>query len=298
MSPKFDRIAVSAESFPRSLKQQLLFFDRVGYDTLENLIAFLHGFKHYLANDLEFLRDRGVIFDLIPFQMKGAKGELTTAELEAYQDQLMPIVEHLSKLVSEGVKGANRSQLSEVMARMSVVHMRLAMGLDVSVVSSKPLTLPQEIITTLGGREISTDVIDVVLSKFPVPSENTPWEAILDFKADTDAQGYLQGLRVWMGEVARQDLTPTEANEKIEWLIFQHKKHLEMHKMSYRLGTFSGTFIATLEILEDLAKFKWSKAAEAVISIVDRKLHLIKAELSNPAKEVSYIVMAQDRFGA
>jgi hypothetical protein len=67
-----------------------------------------------------------------------------------------------------------------------------------------------------------------------------------------------------------------------------------MHKMSSRLGTLGGTFVTTLEILENLAKFRWSKAAGAVVSITDRKLDLIKSELSNPAKEVSYIVMAQD----
>jgi hypothetical protein len=35
-----------------------------------------------------------------------------------------------------------------------------------------------------------------------MPSELTPWEAIFDFKADTDAQGCLQGLKVWTADIA------------------------------------------------------------------------------------------------
>ena len=57
-----------------------------------------------------------------------------------------------------------------------------------------------------------------------------------------------------------------------------------------------GTFVAAAEIMEDLVKIKWGKAAGAVVSIFDRRLELMKAELSNPAKEISYIVKAQERF--
>jgi hypothetical protein len=34
----------------------------------------------------------------------------------------------------------------------------------------------------------------------------------------------------------------------------------------------------------------------AVVSINDKRVELLKAELSNPAKEISYIVKAQERF--
>ena len=104
-------------------------------------------------------------------------------------------------------------------------------------------------------------------------------------------------MKVWMGDIVRQKLTATEASEKLDWLLFQHKKHLEMHKLSYRWGTVGGTFVATAEILEDLVKIKWGKAVGAVVSIVDRRLELMKAELANPAKEISYIVKAQEQFG-
>ena len=100
-----------------------------------------------------------------------------------------------------------------------------------------------------------------------------------------------------MGDVARQKLTTNEAREKLEWLLFQHKKHLKAHKLSCRWGTVGGTFVAAAEILEDFVKIKWGKVAGAVVSIVDRRIDLMNAELANPAKEISYIVKAQEQFG-
>jgi hypothetical protein len=188
--------------------------------------------------------------------------------------------------------------LAQFDARRCARHFERSKGLEVSVVLSGPLLVPNKMKRVYEKlQQPPTDLIEVVLDKLPMPSELTPWEAILDFKADKDAQGYLQGLKVWMGDIVRQKLTATEASEKLDWLLFQHKKHLEMHKLSYRWGTVGGTFVATAEILEDLVKIKWGKAVGAVVSIVDRRLELMKAELANPAKEISYIVKAQEQFG-
>jgi hypothetical protein len=129
-------------------------------------------------------------------------------------------------------------------ARWCARYMRVNQGAEASAVLSEPMRwdLLKDLFPS--RPRPSTDVIDVVLDKLPMPSELTPWEAILDFKADKEAQGYLQGLRVWMGDLARQKLTAAEAREKLDWLLFQHKKHLEMHKLSYRWGTLGGTFVA------------------------------------------------------
>jgi len=180
-------------------------------------------------------------------------------------------------------------------ARICARNWQQSTGLEFSAIRSTPL--PKEVEQLLGPQRPSANVIDVVLDKLPMPSEQTPWEQILDFKADTEAQGYLQGLKVWMADITGQQLTASEAREKLDWLIFQHKKHLKMHKLSCRWGTVGGTFVAAAEILEDLAKIKWGKAAGAVVSLFDRRLDLMKAELANPAKEISYLVKAQEQFG-
>jgi hypothetical protein len=307
MTPsKSDRIAICGELFPFSLKQRLLFFDRIGVFDLNTIHKFFHRLKtdaaKGFANDYEYLQAKNFVFqpELPPvvFDPEGPREEAADAFSAI---SIFKTFEEERKATTKMTKRARSLQFSLLddqrlfLARICARNMRQAMGLEASAIRWRQLNLAEKMQDEIQLQ--SSDVIDVVLDKLPMPSELTPWEAILDFKADKDAQGYLQGLKVWMSDLARQNLTATEASEKLDWLLFQHKKHLEMHKLKYRWGTFGGTFVAAAEILEDLAKIKWGKAAGAVVSIFDRRLELMKSELDNPAKEVSYIVKAQEQFG-
>jgi hypothetical protein len=81
---------------------------------------------------------------------------------------------------------------------------------------------------------------------------------------------------------------------RVENLAARALRRIKLDKPAETLG---GTLVATTEILGDLVKINWGKAAGAVVSIVDRRLELMKSELANPAKEISYIVKAQEQFG-
>jgi hypothetical protein len=319
MTPsKSDRIAICGEYFPSSSKQRLLFFDRIGIIQLhESLISLRNVAKNVslgeaanniannIANDLEFLASKNIAFE--PPKVRWLSEEVSglpklnanrsiVATWEDLND-VSSILTALSKLSFRG-RELGREEVERIFeARLIARSMQHSDGVEASVVRSEPLAIPPEVQYLLEAQMPSTNGIAIVLDKLPMPSELTPWEAILDFKADTEAQGYLQGLKVWMSDLARQKLTPNEASEKLDWLLFQHKKHMDMHKLSYRWGTLGGTFVAAAEILEDLAKIKWGKAAGAIVSIFDKRLELMKSELDNPAKEVSYIVKAQEQFG-
>jgi hypothetical protein len=66
-----DRIAICGEAVPDFLKQRLLFFDRIGVFELDRAIDFWRGGSVPglvdLANDLEFLQSRNLVFDAQPF---------------------------------------------------------------------------------------------------------------------------------------------------------------------------------------------------------------------------------------
>ena len=308
-----DRIAICGEFFPSFLKHRVLFFDRIGVNHIEVVLKFLRSLEHDdlagVANDLEFLRRNNYVFEAQPLTIEAGRAVLQSEEVQPEQaaDFISAVTveqrfsrrrKRKSATTSASAVFDHVNLFSQFTARICARHLQHSKGLEASAVLSEPLIIPKVLKRVYDGLEQpSADVVEVVLDKFPMPSELTPWEAILDFKADSEAQGYLQGLKVWMSDVARQKLTSTAASEKLDWLLFQHKKHLEMHKLSYRWGTLGGTFVAAAEILEDLVKIKWSKAVGAVVSIVDRRLELMKAELDNPAKEVSYIVKAQEQFG-
>jgi hypothetical protein len=322
-SPNSDRVAMCGESIPSSLKQRLLFFDRIGVASLETMIEDLRAFNSDQANsyvnDLEFLQSKNVVFEMFPW-FKPAGVSFRVNGERCLDDRLaMYIVKYHQHMEKKKKARLRRLTAKEhrmlfgisvyFVARVSAYRMQHSEGLETSVVRSEPLILPHQInqikrLPKIPGQPelvvpksvLSTDVVDVVLDKLPMPSEDTPWEAILDFKADAEAQGYLQGLKVWMGEIARQKLTANEAREKLEWLLFQHQKHMKAHKLSYRWGILGGTFVAAAEILGGLPVVKWVKAAGAAVSIVERRQELMKAELANPAKEISYIVKAQEQF--
>jgi hypothetical protein len=298
MSPNSERIAICGEVAPSYLKKRILFFDRIAAFDLESVIHLLRqndsDWSTNLANEMEFLASKNLLFevDIPTWEMSS-----DASPLEDLGDMLALFHHERSSQENDNPKDALKSWIGkhQFYARLWARHMQSTEGIAASVILSEPLIVPKQLQGAI--TEASPNVIDVVLDGLPMPSEQTSWEAILDFKTDTEAQGYLQGLKVWMGEIARLKLTASEAREKLEWLIFQHKKHLEMHKLSCRWGTLGGTFVATAEILEDLVKIKWGKAAGAVVSIFDKRIDLMKAELSNPAKEISYIVKAQEQFG-
>jgi hypothetical protein len=143
---------------------------------------------------------------------------------------------------------------------------------------------------------VHSDVAQVVLSAFPEPDELTSIEDILAFKRDSEARQRLLELRIWIREMAKAELRPVELEEKLEWLLHEYRRHLELHHLKSRQGTLETVVTTTLEIAEDLVKIKWSEAAKALFSIRRRKLALLGAEASAPGREVSYVAWAKDRF--
>lgn len=139
-------------------------------------------------------------------------------------------------------------------------------------------------------------VIEVVMKKLPVVSLTTPPQAILDFRSDADSLGAMAGLRTWIAETARGDLQPFEIEDKLDYLLYQYRKALELHKLRYEIGTLESTIVTVTEVLEDLVSFRWSKLAKTLFSVRQRKIDLTEAEMRSPGAEVSYLVKANNRF--
>jgi hypothetical protein len=56
--------------------------------------------------------------------------------------------------------------------------------------------------------------------------------------------------------------------------------------------------IPPLEILENLAKFRWSAIAKAALSAAKRDIEMMQAESKLPGRECGYIFHAQERFAS
>jgi hypothetical protein len=143
-----------------------------------------------------------------------------------------------------------------------------------------------------------TDVIQIVLNAMPLPDETTPWEQVIEYTSDPDSRSKFLALRNWMSEVARSELTPAEVEEKLEYLLDQFRQHMSLHRMKTNVGTLETVVTTTMEVLGDLASFKWGKAAEALFSLKHRQVDLLEGEMTAPGREVAYIARAWEAFNA
>ncbi|MBI2715963.1 MAG: hypothetical protein HYX37_16140 [Rhizobiales bacterium] len=331
-SPMSAKIAVLGTRYPSSLKQTVLLFDRIAVPKLDGVIQdgrrkdkkYVDDADYHLnlSNDLEYLASKEIAFD--PGTLDGVVKKMVGvsspreemvewATLLVAQESAMKAFDDLRKILPEILKSSldahekefekiitkyveNAVSLEQFNARLLAKKMQRFDGLNASPVIEGELLIPEGIRHEYIGK-IPESIVQVVIGKLPMPSDLTPWEQIFDFKSDVDAQGYLAGLRTWMNDVTRQQLTAKEAEQKLEWLMFQHEKHLKVHGINFRLGALGAIFVASAEMIEDLVKIRWGKSAKGLVEIANRHAKLLEAELKSPAKEISYILRTQKRFG-
>lgn len=137
-------------------------------------------------------------------------------------------------------------------------------------------------------------VMRVIINSLPVPDELTSWEQILEFRNDPETMGKFLALRNWVNEVARAKLSPVEVEEKLEWLIYDYQRHLELNKLKNNVGTLEIVVVTGAEIIENLLKVNWGKAAKALFSLKQRRIALLEGEINSPGNEIAYILKARE----
>ena len=156
--------------------------------------------------------------------------------------------------------------------------------------------LSNAISSTIKPEGIKSEVVEIVLNTLPFPDESTSWEHILEYRSDPNSQVKFLDLRNWMNEVVRGELTPIEVEQKLEYLMSQYQRHMELHKMKINAGALETVVVSGAEFLEDLVKFKWGKIAKGLFSLKHRRIALLEGELTSPGHEVAYVVKARDTF--
>lgn len=303
-------------------KKELLLFDKVAVVHLEQA---LETHRHTLqgepeiADQLEWLEDQGLLIRTEGppqsfYRDSGRESDLRLiAALYEWAENLReqsfgPRVELANGSEYASAKPGSRADIELSMkadwARASLVARTTADYLtttrSVDAVSAQPIPEMLDYLQAqLHNGHIPlalSDVAQVVLSALPLPSELTPIEDLIEFKQDSETSQRLLGVRIWMRDLAKAELAPAELEEKLEWLLHEYQKHMDLHRLKTRTGTLETVITTTLEIAENLVKINWSKAAQALFSIRKRKLALLEAEASAPGREVSYVAWAKVRF--
>ena len=71
---------------------------------------------------------------------------------------------------------------------------------------------------------------------------------------------------------------------------------MALHKLKTNTGALETIIVTSAELMEDLVKFNWGKAAKGLFAIRRRHVELIEGELKSPGREIAYIYNARKSF--
>lgn len=140
-----------------------------------------------------------------------------------------------------------------------------------------------------GRARLRQEVLSVILKQFPVPSTKVPLSELISFKRDDETQFMLANLWNWIRTTASGKFDRVELQEEIEWKLKQYKYHLSQLAKDSKLRQLSTLFATPADILEDLVKLRWGKAARRLFQIGREEISAHREELKLPGHELAFI---------
>lgn len=308
----------SARGFkPGSLKREALLFDRIAIESLEDyLLELKEGLypSHYEAAELEWLHKENIVFNpetditSVIEQSSDAMSALSTSvSLQHHQQDIMKrLPTHVFNKdgTTEFIEGDGtvtpenaleivniNHEINSLLVRITSIGLNLHNNYEVCSICK----IPQKLRTYNIPVEPS-NVLQLVLSKLPIPNELTPWENIIEFRKDSDNKERLALLRNWIYAVCHREINQKEANTELESLLYQYEKALKIYEIKYSHGILETFITTTADILENLVKFKYGDIARALFNIRRRKVDLLEAEINAPGRMISHITYVQKKF--
>ncbi len=139
-------------------------------------------------------------------------------------------------------------------------------------------------------------VVRLSYDRLPMPDDQTPWDAILDWRSDDDAKGKFARLRTWINRASHADSTISEIEDDLESALYEYRTYMRVQHVRIPTGRFEAICTGAVKFLEELPKIKVSPLIEAVFRFDRVQAEMTEKELSAPNREVAYIVEAQDTF--
>lgn len=271
----------------RNLMTYLLLFDRVAVTTpdleyTKNLLSRQPGRFERLIATQEWLYDKQLLFEYKHLDFPEKEKVLNQAsqlpnthlELEFYDPRVFGTVK----------------PMLDLFARCTAIHLSKK-----SNVKAVPIFQPDDF-TPIQNQEKRGIVLQVVLESLPIPSADTSWEAIVDFRNDEEAKSKLLALRSWMNKIAKEKLSRKELLEEIEYNINLYKQAMKYHKTLKGIGRIESLILSSAEIVDNLLRLKLSGVLKPFLEIRTRETILLLEELSYPGRDLSYFVKVQDEF--
>lgn len=221
-------------------------------------------------------------------------------------------IERVSNLVSSKVRElqalknssptANFSEMANMLEESSIISTVRLLSIHYSN-HLRANAVPLIKVPSFGifGKTDDQDVAKLVIRKLPMPNEDTPLEAILDFRKDPESRRRLVDLRYWMNNV-RNDVNKgkvsyDELEEQLEYLLHEYAEYMKLQKMKINTTFLETTFTMAAGLVENLIKIKFEAAVKSLFLVRHRKIALLEAELAAPGRQVAFVVSATETFG-
>jgi len=310
---------ISFESFSK-LKAEFLFFDKIliNEEDVQEYLSKWYNFSIKTNNfslqteitridtDLDFLINKGLIIT----DYNVAPQENIQSTLQDQKFNVSEIESMLWKTIINKAFGNfydnkkyDEEKFTHYMEGFNIYLNTRAREQSEKLLSANPNNEFIPLITDLELRKEVTktkkeEVIKIVLQKFPIPNDQTSWEQILDFKLDHDVTQKFKRLKSWINKISYSTFSPLEIEEEIESLISEYDNYMKLNQKKFNRGNLELFIIPTLEIIENIIKFKinWSKIAKCILDIQKSHLDIRIAEANAPGKELAFLVKAQKEF--
>ena len=139
-------------------------------------------------------------------------------------------------------------------------------------------------------------LLRVALQRLPLPSSDTPWGAIFDWRDDGDARRKFQRLRQWIGQVSRQISIPEDAEDELAGLVDDYEQYMSLQHRKIARSRLEIFTVTTAQVLEDLSRLRLSNAMQRLFDLAKSNIVLEEAEFAAPGRAVAYIALARRRF--
>ena len=136
-------------------------------------------------------------------------------------------------------------------------------------------------------------LLELIVSKFPVPPEDIPWQDFLQFRDDAEHKALRVRFRLWLQERAKSVGNPALIIEELEAILEDYRKYMRIQHMKFGEGVVSTLLASTKDALEEFGNLRFGSAVRSILDFRHKHLARSEAELLAPGREISYMVRAQ-----
>lgn len=250
--------------------------------------------KRMLGRDHDFLLDRGVVSVVDDQADPYLVSENPTYAAHRHEvkvgicNWLLLRADQAEPYVRRAASGASRSFSLAYELKHQAPCTPIVFGAHLKLDSSEATAPPEPQEARMAA------AFALTLRALPMPSAQTSWQQILEFRADPESREAFLDLRLWLNDSLRQGLGPIDLQLRLESQLQRYERALKQHRIRCSLRRLQAIVTAPLSFAEKVVKLQWSDAAKSLFEVATQELDFMKEEGQLANRDLRYLVLARD----